>query len=78
MDAIWYILGVFFGILIYSEVQPLVTSFHNAGSLGEVFVWEWLGVSPGVILLIAVLMAVGAFAVGTLVEKKKGTVVQSD
>jgi len=53
----------------------MVAAFHNSGNMGEVFVWRWLGVSPGVILLLAVLMAVGGFAIGTLIENKKGTVV---
>ena len=43
--------------------------------MGEVFVWKWLGFSPGIVIFAASLMAVGAFTVGTIVERKKGTVV---
>ncbi len=78
VDAIWYIAGIFFGIFIYSEFEPLVHSFYNSGDMGEAFVWKWLGVSPGVALLAAALIAVGAFTLGTIVEKKKGTVVQPE
>jgi len=56
----------------------MVAAFHNSGDLGEAFVWRWLGVSPGVVLLAAVLMAIGGFAVGTWLEKKKGTVVNPE
>ena len=78
LDALWYIAGIFFGILVYSEIQPLINTFQNSTSMGETYVWRWLGVSPGVILLLAVLMAIVAFSLGTLLEKKKGTVVPAD
>ncbi len=78
IDALWYIFGIFFGIFIFGEVQPLIAGFHTSGAMGEVFVWQWLGVSPGVVLLGAVGMAIGAFTVGTMVEKKKGSVIQPE
>ncbi len=78
LDAAWYILGIFFGIFVFSEVEPLIREFHHSGEMGEVYVWQWLGTTPGVVLLGAVLMAVGAFSLGTMVEQKKGTVVQPD
>ena len=64
--------------MVFSFIEPAMTSFHNAGSMGEVFVWKWLGVSPGIVIFAASLMAVGAFTVGTIVERKKGTVVTPD
>jgi hypothetical protein len=78
LDAIWYLLGIFFGIFIFSEFEPLLASFHNSGAMGEVFVWQWLATSPGVVLFAAVLVAIGAFTIATVVEKKKASVVQPD
>ena len=78
IDGLFYLGGVIFGIFIYSETQPLFASFTTSGSMGEAFVWEWLGVSPGVAVLMAVLMAVGAFAVGTIVERKKNLIIQPE
>ena len=78
IDALVYLTGIMAGILVYSLVEPAITGFHNSGSMGEIFVWQWLGTSPGVIVLAAVLMAVGAFTVGTMVEKKSKGVVQPE
>lgn len=78
LDAFWYIGGIFFGVLLYTYVKPAIETFHNSGSMGEAYIWKWLGTSPGVVMLGAVVMAVGAFAVGTMVEKKSGGVVQPD
>ncbi|MBU0517666.1 YeeE/YedE family protein [bacterium] len=78
IDAVWYILGILFGIFIYSEMEPIMNSFSNAGAMGETFVWQWLGVSPGVVLLAAVLMAIGAFSLGTVLERQKNGVVQPE
>ncbi len=78
LDAFWYIGGIFFGILLYTMLEPAIDSFHNSGSLGEVFLWRLLGTSPGVVLLGAVIIAVVAFSIGTMVEKKSGTVVQPE
>ncbi len=76
IDALFYLGGVVFGIFVYSELEPFVNSFANSGSMGEAFVWKWLGISPGMTTLLAVLMAVGAFSLGTMLENRKKTVVQ--
>lgn len=76
VDALFYIGGVVFGILVYSLVEPAVDGFANSGAMGEAFVWSWLGVAPGTMMLLAVAMAVGAFSLGTWIERKKGSVVE--
>ena len=78
LDAVWYLLGIFFGIFIFSEFEPLLAAFHNSGAMGEIFVWQWLETSPGVVLFAAVLVALGAFTIATRVEKKKASVIQPD
>lgn len=78
IDALVYLAGIMAGILVYSLAEPAINGFYNSGSMGEIYVWQWLGTSPGVIVLAAVLMAVGAFTIGTMVEKKSGGVVQPD
>jgi len=78
MDAVMYILGLLFGILVFTEIEPLVQSFYNSGAMGETYVWKWLGVSPGVVLFGAVLMAIGAFSLGTILERQKNGVVQPE
>ena len=78
LDALWYIAGIFAGIFLYSVIEPAIHNFYNSGSMGEAYLWKWLGTSPGVIMLIAVIIAIAAFTVGTRVEKKSGGVVQPE
>ncbi|MDP8207814.1 MAG: YeeE/YedE thiosulfate transporter family protein [Candidatus Electryonea clarkiae] len=76
LDALVYLAGILFGIFVYSEFAPILDKLHNSGSMGEVYVWQWLHVSPGVAMILAVLMAVGAFTAATIVERKKKSIVQ--
>jgi hypothetical protein len=78
IDGAFYLGGVVFGIFVYSLSEPIFRSVQNATAMGEVFVWQWLGVAPGVTVLAAVLMAVGAFTLATSIEKKKNAIVQAD
>ncbi|MFH0882242.1 MAG: DUF6691 family protein [bacterium] len=75
LDGLMYLGGVVFGILVYSLAEPLFDGLMNAMPMGEFFVWQWLGVSPGVVVLTAVLMAVGAFTLATVVERRKNQIV---
>ncbi|MBZ0265188.1 YeeE/YedE family protein [bacterium] len=77
LDALWYVGGVVFGIFVYSLTEPLFDGFTKLGSMGEAYVWDWLGVAPGVVVLAAVLMAVGAFSLGTWVERRSGNVLKN-
>lgn len=76
LDALFYLAGVLFGILIFSEIEPMIHTFATGTALGRVFVWESLGVSPGIIVMAAVLMAIGAFTWGSIMEKKQNSVIQ--
>jgi hypothetical protein len=78
VDGLFYLGGVVFGILVYSLAEPVFRGFQNAMAMGETFVWQWLGVAPGVAVLGAVLMAVGAFSLATVMERKHNGVVQPD
>lgn len=78
LDALFYLGGIFVGVFIYTMIEHGIEKFHNSGSMGEAYVWQWLGTSPGVILLAASVMAVGSFALGTMAERKSGGVVQPE
>lgn len=78
IDGLFTLLGVTFGILVYSLVEPLFDSVTKVGAMGEQYVWKWLGVAPGVVVLAAVLVAIGAFTLGSKLEKKNHSVVQPD
>ena len=56
------------GSLAYSEMQPLIVGFHNSGELGAWFLYDALGISPQLLALLVVLMAVGCFIGAEKVE----------
>jgi hypothetical protein len=60
--------GVALGSYLYSEIQPLVVSFHNSGELGAAFLYSTLGVPAPVLALGVVAMAVGCFIGAEKVE----------
>jgi uncharacterized membrane protein YedE/YeeE len=70
IDAMMYTVGMFVGILIFSEAFPLYEKFFSAGSLGNITVYEVLGIPAAVFLLILTLVAVAAFYVTALIQKK--------
>ncbi len=47
IDAMVFSLGMFLGILLFSEAYPLVETLYNAGDYGGLTITEWLGISPG-------------------------------
>lgn len=70
LDAMMYTLGMFIGILLFSEAFPLFESFFAAGSLGNITVYEVLGIPAAVFLLVLTAIAITAFYVTALIQKK--------
>ncbi len=60
--------GVVLGSLFYSEIQPLIVSFHNSGELGARFLYGDLGIPAQVLAVGVVVMAVGCFIGAEKVE----------
>lgn len=61
--------GVIVGTMVYGEIQPLVASFHNSGDLGQLFLYDLLGVPPAVLAAGIVAMAIGGFFLAEKLEK---------
>jgi len=70
IDGMVYVLGALFGIFVFAEFYPLLQSFHEAGYLGERTLSNWLNLSPGVVALLVILMALGMFFGAEYLEKK--------
>jgi hypothetical protein len=70
IDAIVFSTAMLVGILIFSEFYPLLESFYNANFLGNITVFETLGMTAGVFLLILIVIALGAFYVTSLIQEK--------
>lgn len=70
IDAIIFTLGMFVGILIFSELFPLYSDFFTSGSMGDALVTDVLGIPAGLFVLLLTLVAVGAFYVTGIIEKR--------
>jgi len=70
IDALVFIGGIFIGVFAFGEAYPLWESFFKAGFQGYPRLNEVIGVSQGVLALLIVLIAFGAFYVGEWAEKK--------
>jgi rhodanese-related sulfurtransferase len=76
LDGLAVVGGVIAGQLIYAELEwrPLLSRFHNSGSLGHLYLWELVGlpgsVGPAVIAIAVTAMAVGGFLAADKLEKR--------
>lgn len=72
LDGMIYVAGAMFGMLIYGETYPLFSNFAESGYMGERTLSDWLGVRPGVVAFLVIVMALGMFYGAELLEKKFG------
>lgn len=70
IDAMIFIVGSFFGVLIFSEGYSLFESLYKAKYLGNPRIFENLGISPNLFAFLMVAIALLAFYVVSLIEKK--------
>jgi len=70
LDGFAYLGGFLVGIVLFSFSFPLLEGFYATGSMGRVLLPEALGVPSGVVVLAVVVIALGAFALTHVLEKK--------
>ena len=70
VDAMAFVGGSFLGVFAYAELFPRFAAFADSTSLGAAKVYESLGISPGLFVLLLAAAAVLAFTVGGIVERK--------
>lgn len=73
LDAIFFTLGVLFGIFLFGETVSNFELFWNSSYLGRFSIQEWLGLPTGVVVLLVVLMALFMFWGSEKLEKRFGT-----
>ncbi len=61
--------GVIIGSVLFGEMYPLVSQFYLSGDMGQVFLYEMLGVPPAVVAMGIAAGAVGCFLGAEVVEK---------
>jgi rhodanese-related sulfurtransferase len=70
IDAMIFIGGSFLGVLIFAEGYPLFEGLYKAASWGNVQIFETLGISQALFAFLLTFMAVAAFWITTLIEKR--------
>jgi len=66
-----FIIGVLFGIVVFSELFSLFQPLFYGGHLGDDFTLDkLLHIRPGIIALLVLLMAIGGFYGAEKLEKK--------
>jgi rhodanese-related sulfurtransferase len=64
--------GIFFGIFLFGETVSEFAGFWNSSYLGRFTLMDWLGLPTGVVVLLAVAMALFMFWGGEQLEKLFG------
>jgi len=70
LDAMVFVVGMIFGILVFGEMFPGIENFFNSGFMGTVTLPSFFNLSYGLVVFLVVLMAVGAFTAAEWGEKK--------
>lgn len=70
IDALVFSLGLFFGILVFSEVYPLIENMYLTRSLGSVKVFNSLGISGELFVFLLIIVAIGLFIGAGYVQQR--------
>jgi hypothetical protein len=75
MDALFFIIGLFIGVFLFGEMFPILEELYHgkySGNMGRITLYEFLGVRPGIIAAIILIVAIGAFWGSEKIEEKFG------
>jgi hypothetical protein len=70
LDGLIFTFGFLFGVVLFSETFSFFETLYNAGSMGRAFLYEPIGISPGLTVFLVVLIALGTFKLVGWIEKK--------
>jgi uncharacterized membrane protein YedE/YeeE len=72
LDALAVFAGMFTGLLIFGEIEPVLHRAINFSSMGDISLYELFNMNYGVLTFLITLFALGAFWVAGRVEKQFG------
>ncbi len=72
LDGIVFVLGGFFGVWAFGETVGNFENFFNGSYYGRLTVFDWLGTSAGVVVLLLTLMALAMFYLAEIAEAHFG------
>jgi rhodanese-related sulfurtransferase len=70
IDAMFFVGGGLLGVFLFGEFFPLYNTFFESTFLGPVKVFDSLGITQGLFAFLLIAIAIGAFAVTTLIERR--------
>ncbi len=70
IDAMFFIGGGLLGVFLFGELFPLYNVFFDSTFLGPIKVYESLGISQGMFAFLLIAMAVTAFTVTSMIERR--------
>ncbi len=70
IDAIVFSVAMTFGIFVFSEFYPVFESFYNSSFLGNITVYDYLGIPVSLFMIILIVIALAAFFITSIIEKK--------
>jgi hypothetical protein len=70
IDAMFFIVGMFLGIFIFTEGYPLWEGFYMSKFMGIPTLSQVLGLKDGIVVLGVIIVAFGMFWVGEWAESK--------
>lgn len=70
IDAMVYVAGGFTGAFLFAETYPLIQNLANRSYKGPLKINEVLGISPGLFILLLIVVAVIMFWIGEAAEKR--------
>ncbi len=69
-DAMAFMGGFFFGLVLFFFGYPLIAGFYGSTAMGRVLISDWLHVPAGVVVLAVVAVALGAFALTHVLDRR--------
>lgn len=69
VDAAVFLVGILIGSLGWGFVFDRVKGFYGSGSMGQITIYQWLGIKPELVAFLVVLLALGMFAGGNLIQR---------
>ncbi len=69
IDALIFVGGLFFGVFLFAEAYPLYENFYHSSSLGDITIYDTLGMSKGLFIFLLLLIAILAFVVTFIIEQ---------
>lgn len=70
IDAIVFVIGLFIGVFLFAELYPFFESIYHANDLGDIKIYDSLGMSKSLFIFLLVCMALFAFVFTYFIERK--------